>query len=143
MVWGCKQVGSSGMCLFLFEVFHFTPNGTCCRRRATSTISSALLLSLAVNKKSVLRGGGTHQPLKVEQRDRLTGHKTKQFASCGGSEAAKRNVFFHTFFFPHSSHQIFRRCASENAAPAASVSVQSYHWQILTTVFLRCAAQRG
>lgn len=61
--------------------------------------SAALLLSLAVNEKSVLRGGGTHQPLKVEQRDRLTGHKTKQFASRGGSEAAKRNVFFHTFFF--------------------------------------------
>lgn len=54
-----------------------------------------------------------------------------------------REMSFSTLFFFHSSHQIFRRCASENAAPAASVSVQSYHWQILTTVFLRCAAQKG
>lgn len=131
MVWGCKQVGSSGMCLFLFEVFHFTPNGTCCRRRATSTISSALLLSLAVNEKSVLRGGGTHQPLKVEQRDRLTGHKTKQFASRGGSEAAKRNVFFHTFFFPflpsNFSPLCQQKCSSSSKCVSAELSLADFN----------------
>lgn len=98
MGWGCKQVGFSRMCFLLFGVFHFTLNGTCCQHRATSSVSSALL-SLAVNKTSVLRGGGTHQPLKAEQRDRLTGHKTKPFASRGGSGVVKRNVFFHTFLF--------------------------------------------
>lgn len=99
MVWGFKQVESLGMCFLLFEVFHFTLNVTCCLQRATSSIRSAFLLSLAVNKKSVLRRGGAHQPLEVEQRDRLTGHKTKQFAFRRGSGVAKRNVFFHIIFF--------------------------------------------
>lgn len=98
MVWGFKQVESLGMCFLLFKVFHFTLNVTCCVHRATSSVSSTFLLSLAVNKKSVLRRGGTHQPLKVEQRDRLTGHKTKQFASRGGSGVVKRNVFFYIVF---------------------------------------------
>lgn len=80
----------------------------------------------------------------VEQRDRLTGHKTKQFASRGGSGVATRNEMSfstHFFFVPPVKWFFFFFCKS--AAPAASVSVQSYPWQVLTTVFLRCAAWRG
>lgn len=128
MVWGCKQVGSSGMCFLLFEVFHFTLNGTCCQHRATSSISSTLL-SLAVNKTSVLRGGGTHQPLKVELRDRLTGHKTKQFASHGGSGVVKRNVFFHTFLFipaiKFSPCQ--QKCSSSSKCVGAELSLAGFN----------------
>lgn len=84
---------------------------------------------------------GTHQPLKFEHRDRLTGHKTKQFASCGSSGVVKRNVFFHTFFpflpsnFPLARQQ---KCSSSSECVGAELSLAA-----LTTVFLRCAAWRG
>lgn len=124
MVWGFKQVESLGMCFLLFKVFHFTLNVTCCVHRATSSVSSTFLLSLAVNKKSVLRRGGTHQPLKVEQRDRLTGHKTKQFASRGGSGVVKRNVFFYIVFLlpPPPQSNFPPPCQQKCSSSSKSVS---------------------
>lgn len=113
---------------FFFKVFHFALNVMCCLHGATSSVSSAFLLSLAVNKKSVLGRGGTYQPLQVEHRDRLSGHKTKQFASRQGSGVVKRNVFFHIIsfiFFFSPSYQIFHRHASESTAPAVRVSVEN------------------
>lgn len=140
MVWGFKQVESLGMCFFLFKVFHFTVSVMCCVHRAAARVSSTFLLSLAVNKKSVLRRGGTDQPSKIEHRDRLTGHKTNTICMLlrlWGGEMSFFSTVFYFLFFP--SHQILHRHASKSAAPAATVSVESDHWQFLTIVFLRRA----
>lgn len=113
----------------------------CCLHRATSSVTSAFLLSLAVNKKSVLGRGGTYQPLKVEHRDRLAGHKTKQFASRRGSGVVKRNVFFHIisfFFFSSLLSNFPQSCQQKYSSSSESVSGEC-RWQFLTIVFLRLA----
>lgn len=124
---------------FFFKVFHFALNVMCCLHRATSSVSSAFLLSLAVNKKSVLGRGGTYQPLQVEHRDRLSGHKTKQFASRRGSGVVKRNVFFHIISFIF----FFLPPIKFSTVMPAKVQLQQREcqWRMSLTVFNHCVSQ--
>lgn len=141
MVWGCKQVGSSGMCFLLFEGFHFTLNGRCSCTEPHQA-SAALLCCPSLSTRNLCLEEGDTSAFESWTEGQT--HRAQNQTICISWRlwSSEGKCLFPHFFF-RSSHQMFLRPASRSAAPAVSVSVQSYHWQVLTTVFLRCAAWRG